>query len=52
MADITEQPAATQRERARTIRRRSAAQWDRRLARIKAIAKAVHARRQLAAGDQ
>jgi hypothetical protein len=29
-----------------------AAQWDRRLARIKAIAEAVHARRQLAAGDQ
>jgi len=29
-----------------------AAQWDRRLARIKAIAEAVHARRQLPAGDQ
>jgi hypothetical protein len=29
-----------------------AAQWDRRLAWIKAIAEAVHARRQLAAGDQ
>jgi EmrB/QacA subfamily drug resistance transporter len=29
-----------------------AAQWDRRLARIKAIAETVHARRQLAAGDK
>ena len=29
-----------------------AAQWDRRLARIKAIAEAVHARRQMTAGDQ
>ena len=29
-----------------------AARWDRRLARIKAIAEAVHARRQRAAGDQ
>jgi len=29
-----------------------AAQWDRRLAAIKRIAEAVHARRQLAAGDQ
>jgi DNA-binding transcriptional ArsR family regulator len=29
-----------------------AAQWDRRLARIKAIAEAIHARRQMAAGDQ
>ena len=29
-----------------------AAQWDRRLARIKAIAETVHARRQRAAGDQ
>ena len=29
-----------------------AARWDRRLAKIKAIAEAVHAQRQLAAGDQ
>lgn len=29
-----------------------AAQWDRRLARIKAIAESIHARRQRAAGDQ
>jgi ArsR family transcriptional regulator, cadmium/lead-responsive transcriptional repressor len=38
-------------EAARTVSA-VAAQWDRRLARIKAIAEAVHARRQLAAGDQ
>ena len=38
-------------EAARAVRA-VAVQWDRRLARIKAIAETVHARRQRAAGDQ